>query len=124
MATNAGTSATDVRVEIDTKLTDSDISDILSRIEREINRQYPDPDFVDNQHRKDFEAVLTALRIASGRDRRGESVSSGRTETTYETSEIANLRGRVRRLDPGDEFGYSSSIIRDTNRHISSSGGN
>jgi hypothetical protein len=121
MATTAGTSATEVRVEIDTHLDDSDISDILDRVEREIDRAYEaDPGFEDTQHRVDFEAALAALRVAEGRDRRGEEVASGRATTSYEASEIANLRKRVRRADPGDEFGHAGSIRRNDDRHISS----
>lgn len=121
-------SASDVRVEIDTHLDDSDIEGadgdggLLARIAREIDRAYDDDlevVFADVQHRQDFEAVLTALRIAEGKDRRGESVQSGRTSTTYEASEIENLRKRVRRADPGDEFGHAGSVVRDTDRHVS-----
>lgn len=122
MVTSAGTTPSDVRVEIDTILGDSEVEDLLERLEREIDREY-DPSsgvtFDDSQHRMDFEATLTALRIAEGRDRRAETAQSGRTSTTYETAEIENLRKRVRRLDPGDEFGRSSRVVRDTDRHVS-----
>jgi len=114
-------SADDVREVINTHLADSDITSELQWAEREIDRAYDETDvtFDDTQHRQDFEAVLAALRIAEGKDRRGESVQSGRTSTTYETSEIANLRKRVRRLDPGDEFGHSGRVVRDSGRHVS-----
>ena len=135
MATSAGTSADDVRVEINTILDDSDIegeqdnpdsTGILGRVERDTDREYDNTDitFEDDQHRQDFEATLAALRIAEGLDRRAESVTSGRSSRTYETAEIDNLRQRVRNLDPGDEFGQLSSVIWDSDRHISSSGGN
>lgn len=126
--------ASDVRLEIDTVLEDAEIqgaSDdpdddgLLGRIEREIDREYaddPDVTFEDTQHRADFEAVLTALRIAEGLDRRAEEAQTGRSSRSYETSEIANLRKRVRRLDPGDAFGYAGSTVRDTGRHISTGG--
>lgn len=124
-------SAADVRAEIDTYLDDSDIEGpdgnggLLARVAREIDRAYDGTDitFEDTQHRQDFEAVLTALRIAEGRDRRGESVSSGRSSTDYETDEIDNLRKRVRRDDPGEEFGRSGRVVRDDGRHISTTGG-
>jgi len=124
MATSAGTEPSDVEVEIDTVLDDSKISSLLDRVEREIDRQYDEADikFDDTQHRVDFEATLTALRIAEGLDRRAESEQSGRTSTTYETDEIDNLRKRVRRLDPGDEFGRSGKVVRDEGRHISTTG--
>jgi hypothetical protein len=112
----------DVRVEIDTTLSDGDISDVLDRVARDIDREYDAPGFDDTQHRQDFEAVLAALRIASGRDRRAEEVTSGRTSQTYETSEVKELRNRVRRLDPGDVFGRPSSTIRDSGRHVSTTG--
>lgn len=121
--------ASDVRVEINTYLSDAEIegdsndaSDdgILGVIERDIDRTYTDPGFEDTAHRRDFEAVLCALRIAEGRDRRAESETSGRTTTEYETSTVESLRRRVRRLDPGSEFGHPGSITRDTDRHIAS----
>jgi len=123
-------SADDVRVEIQTQLRDSDIQGddgeggLIARVAREIDREYDGTDttFEDSQHRQDFEAVLTALRIAEGLDRRAETVQTGRSSTTYETSEIRNLRKRVRRLDPGDEFGHSGRVIRDDGRNISTTG--
>jgi len=124
MATSAGTSPTEVRVEIDTHLDNEDVDDLLDRVEREIDREYDGTSitFEDSQHRMDFEAALTALRIAEGRDRRAEQVQSGRSSTTYETVEIDNVRKRVRRLDPGEEFGRSGRIVRDDDRHISTTG--
>lgn len=113
-------SASDVRVEIDTMLDDADITAILAVVDRDIAREYPSSAFESTQHEQDFEAVLTALRIAAGRDRRAESASSGRSSTEYETAEIDSLRQRVRRLDPGDAFGRSETIVRDSDRHISS----
>jgi len=126
MPTGAGTSATDVRVEIDTDLADLDIADVLNRVERDINRAYSSGtgDFDDSQHRIDFEAALAALRIVEGNapdaeSRTAEEVSSGRTSVTYESSVVQTLRQRVRRRDPGDAFGTSATIRRDTDRHIS-----
>lgn len=124
MSTTAGTGPSNVRVEIDTALADSDINGILDRVERDINREYSGDPFDDTQHRQDFEATLAALRIASGRDRRAETRQSGRTSVEYEASEVQSLRKRVRRLDPGDAFGRSSSVVRDSGRNISSTGGN
>lgn len=122
MPTNAGTSATEVRVEIDTHLDDSDISDILDRVEREIDRAYgSNPGFADNQHRVDFEAALAALRIAEGRDRRADEATSGRATTSYEAQEIKQLRKRVRRDDPGDEFGFAGGLRVDDGRTITTS---
>jgi len=120
MATSAGTEPADVRVDFATHLSDDDVLAILDRIEREIDREYDaasDVTFEDTQHRKDFEAALTQLRIATGRDRRADSVQSGRSSTEYETSEVAAIRQRVRRLDPGEVFGRSSRVVRDDTRH-------
>lgn len=120
MATSAGTDATAVRVEIDTVLDDPDISDLLDRVEREIDRAYDSPGFDNSQHRQDFEAALAALRIAEGRDRRADQAQTGRTSTTYEAAEIDQLRKRVRRDDPGDAFGRPGGVIRDSARYVTS----
>lgn len=123
--------ADDVRLEIDTVLEDSTIEGadgdadddgLLGRIEREWRREYDEDRFDGTAHIRDFEAVLTALRIAEGLDRRADTAQSGRTSTTYETSEIENLRKRLRRLDPGDEFGHSGQIVRRDSRHTTSTG--
>lgn len=120
MTTTAGTTTTDVRREIDTRLDDPAVTEVLDRVEREIDRAYPNaPGFSSSDHRQDFEAALAALRIAEGRDRRAEEAQSGRSSTTYETAEIAQLRKRVRRGDPGNQFGHAGSIRRDDDRHIS-----
>jgi len=125
--------ADDVRVEIDTVLDDAEIEGaadddtddgLLGRIEREWTREYDASDFENTAHIRDFEAVLTALRIAEGRDRRAEESQTGRTAQTYEASEIQNLRKRVRRADPGDKFGHSGTIRQDSDRHITSTGEN
>jgi len=119
MPTTAGTSPDDVRVEIETGLKDGAISNILTRVDREIDRAYSTPDFQNSQHRQDFEAALAALRIAEGRDRRASEASTGGVRTDYEAAEIDQLRKRVRRDDPGDEFGHAGTISRDSGRNIS-----
>lgn len=120
MATTAGTTPTAVRIEIDTGLEDSAIEDILARVEREIDRAYTAPSelFDDDQHRQDLESVLAALRIVEGRDRRAEEVQTGRSATTYEETEIAQLRKRVRRADPGTEFGHAGRIRKREPRSV------
>lgn len=110
--------ATDVRVELDTDLDDPEITDIIERVEREWQRYYGTSDFQDTQHIQDFEAALTALRIAEGRDRRGIDVSTGRSGVEYETAEVESLRKRVSRADPGNEFGLPASLTRDTGRFV------
>lgn len=119
-------SASDVRVEIDTGLSDGDIEGssgdggILARIEREWKRQYDSSDFEDTQHIQDFEAALAALRIAEGRDRRASDSSVGDSSISYEADEISQLRKRVRRADPGNEFGHPGSVHRDSDRYVTS----
>jgi hypothetical protein len=123
MPTTAGTGPSDVRIDIDTVLDDPEIKAILeNRIEPEWQRHYDTNDFDGADHIQRFEAALTALRIAEGRDRRASDVTSGRSSTTYEADEIATLRKRVRRQDPGDEFGHAGTVVRDDGRHISTTG--
>jgi len=119
----------DVRDEIDTTIGGTEIARLLNRLARDIDREYDGTGvtFEDAQHRSDFEAALAALRIATGnapdaRDRTASEAQTGRTSQTYEASTVARLRKLVRRRDPGDTFGRSSNVIRDTDRHISTSG--
>jgi len=126
MATTAGTSPAEVKDEIDTDLSDSDINDVLSLVERDIDREYgSSPGFSDTQHRTDFEAALAALRIAEGnapdaQDRTARQVSSGSSSVTYEAAVVSTLRQRVRRRDPGSAFGFPGSVIRDSDRYSTS----
>lgn len=110
-------SADDVKVGFETDL--SDIDAILDKVEREWQREYDTDRFADTAHIKDFEAALAQLRIVEGPDRRASDVTSGRTSVTYETEQIANIRSRVRRLDPGNEFGHPGHVRVDDDRHIS-----
>lgn len=110
----------DVRREINTDLSDSEIQTILDRAGRDIDRRYASSDFADTAHRDDFEAVLAAARIAGGRDRRASRKSlDGPDETsaskTYENSEVDHLRGQVRLLDPGEAFS-SGGVTADGSR--------
>lgn len=100
-------SASDVRQEYDTYLsdteiegdsTDSDDDGILGRIERDINREMTDPPDENTDDRKDLEAVLAALFIAETRDRPGRRVQSGRSSVGYEADLIPSLRSRARTL--------------------------
>lgn len=109
----------DVRIEIDTDLSDLDISDIIDRVARDIDREYESGDFENTQHRRDFEAVLTALRIASGRDRRAINASSESAQIQFEVAEVKSLRRRVNRLDPADEFSVGG-VRRDADRNVRS----
>lgn len=109
--------AGDVRVELDTSLGREDIHDVLDRSARMIYRHYAADDFVDDDHRRDFEAAVTALRIASGRDRKLERTSLGSATKEYETAVIDGLRARVRRLDPGQLFS-AGGVRRRTGRYV------
>lgn len=112
----ADASPDDVRGVIETRLDDPDIKPILDRAARDIGRQYVEDDFADPDHRGDLEAVLTAYRIASGKDRRLSSKQLGSLRKTYEASEVDKLRGQLRKLDPGDAFA-GGHVIRDTSRY-------
>lgn len=113
----------DVRREVDTQLDNEVLSDILAVVARDVGREYDVADAFENEdHRRDFEAALTALRIVSGRDRRAEQVSSGRSSVTYEASEVASVRSRVTRRDPGDSFS-AGGLRRNTDRHVRATGG-
>lgn len=102
--------ASDVRIEIDTYLDDAEIegaqddSDddgILGRVERDIEREegMPEPGTPD---RRDLEAVLAALHIATTHDRAESRSQSGRTSVTYEESMIDELKARAQRLGATD----------------------
>lgn len=119
----AEATADDVRVEIETRLSDSDIADILGRVARDWQREYESSAFDDAQHIADFEATLTALRIATGRDPTTSSESLGNRSKEYDADRVKELRIRVRRLDPGDAFGQAA-IVRDSNRYSGRVGAN
>lgn len=113
----------DVRVEIDTELEDTDIDRILARVARDIGRTYdddPDDLFDDDAHQQDFEAVLTALRIATGRDRRAETENIGSYRVTYETAVVDGLKAQLMKLDPGEAFTSTGGTRRNTDRHVRS----
>lgn len=116
-------SPSDVTKIIDTALSDTDISDVLSHVSRDIDREYADDidvEFDDNQHRADFEAVLTALRIVTGRDREVTIERRGEVRVDYGASSVARLQARVTRLDPGDAFSQSSGVVRNDERYTGS----
>ena len=124
--------ADDVRLEIDTRLSDEDIEGdpadadddgLLGRVARDWQREYASSDFEDSQHIADFEATLTALRIATGRDPTASSESLGNWSKEYDADRVQELRVRVRRLDPGEAFG-NAPLIRDSDRYSGSVGPN
>jgi predicted RNA methylase len=94
----------DVRVEIDTYLDGPEISSIIKRIERDIDREMDNPPAGGTDDRQDLEAVLTAIHIATTRDRAESKASSGRTSATYEESMVDQLRSRAQRLGAPDSL--------------------
>lgn len=102
--------ASDVRVEIDTTLDDSDITTIIKRVNRDIKREMDSPPASSTDKRQDLESTLAALFIATSRDRTAEEVSTGRTSKTYEESTVDQLRNRAKRLGAPDSLlGISGS---------------
>lgn len=97
-------SPSDVRVEIDTYLDDTDITPIIKRVARDISREMDDPPETGSDDRQDLEAVLAAIHIATTRDRAESKVSSGRTSASYEQSVIDELRARASRLGAPDSL--------------------
>lgn len=94
----------DVRVEIDTYLDDPQITAVIDRVVRDIDREMSSPPADGTDDRKDLEAVLAAIHIATSRDRAESKASSGRTSATYEESMIDQLRGRAERLGAPDSL--------------------
>ena len=110
----------DVRALVDTDLSGTDIQPWLDLTAREIDRSYDVSDFEDAEHRTDFEAALTALRIISGLDRRPNRVSVESSTVSFDTSEVAFLRVLTSRLEPGNAITTSGGVTRDANRHVRS----
>lgn len=110
----------DVRTVIDTDVDTDAIGEVLAAVERDVTRAYAGTDvtFVDDQHRADFEAVLTALRIVTGRDREVTDEWRGEIRVKWGASEVARLRARVTRLDPGGAFSASGGVVRDRSRSV------
>jgi len=104
-------SADDVRVEIpETYLDDADIEGqsgdggILARVDRDIEREMSQPPADNTDDRRDLEAVLAALFIATSRDRAESETQSGRTSATYEEDLVDQLRARAKRLGAPDSL--------------------
>lgn len=110
---------TDVRDQIDTDADDSRITSQLELIGRRIDRQDAADKFADEAHRRDFESIATALRLASRFDRTVSQSSLGPSSETYETEIVSELRSEALALDPTDGALVDRSIIRDSDRTIS-----
>jgi hypothetical protein len=93
----------DVRLEIDTHLDDPKIEKLIGRKARDIERD-PNVGGLDDPDRRDLEAVLTAIHIATRLDRAEESVGAGPASVDYEESMIEELRADARRLGATDEL--------------------
>lgn len=92
----------DVRVEIDTELTDTDINSVLDRVYRDVDRMSGSPS-EGTDKRKDIEATLAAYRIVTGnapdaQDRTATSVSVGSTSVDYDSSVAERLKNQLRFL--------------------------
>lgn len=95
--------SSDVRLEIDTHLDDSKISTLIERKARDIDRD-DTISGLSTEDRRDLEAILTALHIATRLDRSESSAKSGRTSVSYEQSMIEELKADARRLGGTDKL--------------------
>ncbi|WP_435552757.1 hypothetical protein [Natrinema sp. CGMCC1.2065] len=94
---------TDVRLEIDTKLGDEKIQKVIERKARDIDRD-DNVGGLDEPDRRDLEAVLAALHIATKLDRAASSQQVGNAQKSYEESSVDELRADARRLGATDEL--------------------
>lgn len=92
---------TDVRVEINTRLDDPEISAILRRVARD-NDRVNGAAAMDDARRTDLEAALAAYHIATQRDRSVRQKTLGSGSKSYEVNVTDRLRDRIRTLDPSD----------------------
>ena len=92
---------TDVRLEIDTKLSDQKIEAVIERKARDIDRD-DNVGGLDEPDRRDLEAVLAALHIATKLDRATSSQQVGNAQKSYEESLVDELRADARRLGATD----------------------
>ncbi|AXR78990.1 hypothetical protein [Natrarchaeobaculum sulfurireducens] len=93
----------DVRLEIDTNLEDDRITKVIERKARDIDRDDGVP-VLDEPDRRDLEAVLAALHIATKLDRATSSQQLGNAQKSYEESMVEELRADARRLGATDEL--------------------
>lgn len=94
---------TDVRLEIDTKLSNDTIEAVIERKARDIDRD-DGVSGLDDEDRQDLEAVLAAIHIATKLDRATSQQSVGDASARYEESLIDELRADARRLGATDEL--------------------
>jgi hypothetical protein len=96
-------SPSDVRLEIDTNLDNDTIQSVIERKARDIDRD-DEVSGLDDPDRKDLEAVLAALHIATKLDRSTSTERLGNAQKTYEDSLVDELRSDARRLGATDEL--------------------
>lgn len=113
----------DVRVELNTSLDDSKITEIIERVSREIERELAEPPDQGTDDRQDLEATLAALFIATSHDRAEESTQSGRSSVSYEQSMIDELKARAKRLGATDALLSIGVVEQDASVYVADSRG-
>lgn len=93
----------DVRLEIDTHLDDDKILKLIERKARDISRD-SEINGLSAEDRRDLEAIVTAIHIATRLDRAESSSKAGPVSVDYEESMIEELRSDARRLGATDEL--------------------
>ncbi|KDE60621.1 hypothetical protein EL22_00065 [Halostagnicola sp. A56] len=93
----------DVLLEIDTNLSDEKIEKVIERKARDIDRD-DNIGGLDEPDRRDLEAVLAAIHIATKLDRATSNQQLGNAQKSYEESSIDELRADARRLGATDEL--------------------
>jgi len=99
----------EVKIEINTNLSDEDIEAILGRVARD-NDRVNDAESMDDALRTDLEAAMAAYHIATQRERATTRKSLGNASKTYDASIVDRLEDRVVRLDPSN-----GDVIKDRN---------
>lgn len=110
----------DVRVVIDTDLTDPEIQEVLDSAARAVVRDFESDAWADAAHQADYEATLAAYWIAGGRDRRPDRLTLGNAQISYSGDVLDSLRARLHRLDPTVDATTAGGVVRNTARFVSS----
>lgn len=118
MPTSAGTDPSDVKGVIDTDLSDSDINSKLDDAEFD-TEQANDTSAMSTMEIQQLEKYLAALKIVESKDPRARQESVGDWSATYDGSTVVWLKREVDRRDPSGTLAHQ----RDTDRHVTSTGG-
>jgi len=110
-------SPSDVRGVIDTSLSDSEISTKLNDAEYR-NEKYNDVSALSSADLKQIEKYLAALLIRETKDRPISQGTEGSGQVSFQGMPTRTLRARLDEVDPSGEL--AASVIRDDDRHISS----